>query len=109
MDLLRRGVIPAGTLGGLKARLLLSLLLRAHAGRDDVAAASHAHGDRPFEHVEALALVQMAVHWAGAAAGRRPRLADQDRRVVGGQEAAAEAQGGGLQGGQGVGGAHGAI
>jgi L-asparaginase len=43
MDLLRRGVIPAGTLGGLKARLLLSLLLRAQVGRDEVAAAFEAY------------------------------------------------------------------
>lgn len=32
-DLLRRGAIPAGALSGLKARLLLSLLLRARADR----------------------------------------------------------------------------
>jgi L-asparaginase len=43
IDLLRRGVIPAGTLGGLKARLLLSLLLRAHASRDAMVEAFDAY------------------------------------------------------------------
>jgi L-asparaginase len=43
MDLLRRGVISAGALGGLKARLLLSLLLRADAGRDAIAEAFEAY------------------------------------------------------------------
>jgi L-asparaginase len=36
-DLLRRGAIPAGTLSSLKARLLLSLLLRGNADRKAVA------------------------------------------------------------------------
>ena len=35
-DLLDRGLIPAGWLGGIKSRLLLSLLLRAGAGEDEI-------------------------------------------------------------------------
>jgi L-asparaginase len=35
-DLLARGLIAAGWLGGIKARLLLMLLLRAGAGRDEL-------------------------------------------------------------------------
>ena len=35
-ELLRAGVIPGGTLDGLKARVLLSLLLTAGAGRDEI-------------------------------------------------------------------------
>ncbi|MBA2692378.1 MAG: asparaginase [Rubrobacter sp.] len=36
MDLLGRGLVPAGMLDGLKARLLLSLLLRSGAGEDEI-------------------------------------------------------------------------
>jgi len=39
MDLLARGLIPAGILDGPKARVLLSLLLRAGASREAIAAA----------------------------------------------------------------------
>jgi L-asparaginase len=42
-DLLRRGVIAAGALSGLKARLLLSLLLRSSAGRGAIAQAFEAY------------------------------------------------------------------
>jgi L-asparaginase len=38
-DILARGVLPAGALDGLKARLLLGLLLAGGAGRDGIAAA----------------------------------------------------------------------
>ncbi len=38
-DLIARGLIPAGYLDGAKARVLLSLLLRAGAGRDEIVAA----------------------------------------------------------------------
>jgi L-asparaginase len=44
MDLLGRGLIPAGPLDGLKARILLSLLLRSGASREEIAGAF----DRPF-------------------------------------------------------------
>ncbi len=37
MDLLGRGLIPAGSLDGLKARILLSLLLRSGASRERIA------------------------------------------------------------------------
>lgn len=36
-ELMRAGVIPAGTLDGLKARVLLALLLTAGAGREEIA------------------------------------------------------------------------
>lgn len=36
-DLLARGLVPAGTLDGLKARLLLTLLMMAGAGREEIA------------------------------------------------------------------------
>jgi L-asparaginase len=39
MDLIKRGLIPAGMLDGLKARLLLSLLLRAGADEKEIRAA----------------------------------------------------------------------
>jgi len=39
MDLIRRGVQPAGFLSGLKARLLLGLALRAPSSRDEIAKA----------------------------------------------------------------------
>lgn len=38
IDLLDRGLINAGPLDGLKARLLLSLLLRARTSRDEIQA-----------------------------------------------------------------------
>ena len=44
IDLLGRGLIPAGPLDGLKARILLSLLLRSGAPRDEITEAF----DRPF-------------------------------------------------------------
>ena len=44
IDLLGRGLIPAGHLDGLKARILLSLLLRSGVSRDEIAEAF----DRPF-------------------------------------------------------------
>lgn len=43
-DLLGRGLIPAGLLDGLKARILLSLLLRLGASREEITVAF----DRPF-------------------------------------------------------------
>lgn len=43
MDLLRRGLIHGGGLGGLKARLLLSLLLGAGVGAEDLPAAFARH------------------------------------------------------------------
>ena len=42
-DLLRRGAVAAGDLSGLKARLLLSLLLRGNADRDAIARAFAAY------------------------------------------------------------------
>jgi L-asparaginase len=42
-DLLQRGAIPAGALPGVKARLLLSLLLRNGTDRDGIAAAFAEH------------------------------------------------------------------
>jgi L-asparaginase len=39
IDLLARNIVPAGYLSGLKARLLLGLILRARADRNAVAAA----------------------------------------------------------------------
>jgi len=42
-DLLQRGAIPAGALSGLKARLLLSLLLRGNADRQQIADAFEAY------------------------------------------------------------------
>jgi L-asparaginase len=36
IDLIRRGAVPSGYLSGLKARLLLGLLLRTPAGRDSI-------------------------------------------------------------------------
>lgn len=44
MDLLGRGLFPAGPLDGLKARILLSLLLRSGASKEEVTEAF----DRPF-------------------------------------------------------------
>jgi L-asparaginase/Glu-tRNA(Gln) amidotransferase subunit D len=38
MDLIRRGLIPAGWLDGRKCRVALALLLSAKATRDDIAA-----------------------------------------------------------------------
>jgi len=43
IDLLERGLIPAGYLDGLKARILLSLLLRAGMTRDDIPTAFRLH------------------------------------------------------------------
>ncbi|MDQ4126419.1 MAG: asparaginase [Actinomycetota bacterium] len=43
-DLIGRGLIPAGPLDGLKARILLSLLLRSGASREEIAEAF----ERPF-------------------------------------------------------------
>jgi L-asparaginase len=43
IDLLERGLIPAGYLDGLKARILLSLLLRSGMKRDDVPTAFRLH------------------------------------------------------------------
>ena len=48
-DLLQRGLIPAGWLGGIKARLLLALLLRAGAGREEIGEAFENWRD-PFAH-----------------------------------------------------------
>jgi L-asparaginase len=44
MDLLGRGLIPAGPLDGLKARILLYLLLRSGASRERITEAF----DNPF-------------------------------------------------------------
>ncbi len=48
-DLLDRGLIPAGWLGGIKSRLLLMLLLRAGAGEDEIRQAFEAW-QHPFGH-----------------------------------------------------------
>ncbi|MCD6022720.1 MAG: L-asparaginase/archaeal Glu-tRNAGln amidotransferase subunit, partial [Actinomycetia bacterium] len=43
IDLLERGLIPAGYLDGLKARILLSLLLRRGVATDDIPAVFRLH------------------------------------------------------------------
>jgi L-asparaginase len=47
MDLLARGLIPSGALDGPKARILLALLLRSGAPREEIQAAfgHQPHGD----------------------------------------------------------------
>lgn len=44
IDLIHRGLIPAGSLDGLKARILLTLLLKNGADKAEIAAAFAAHG-----------------------------------------------------------------
>lgn len=50
IDLIHRGLIPAGSLDGLKSRILLTLLLKSGAEKADISAAFAAHGGYSQHH-----------------------------------------------------------